>query len=66
MFYREVLQAILIYGLEMWVILAEMEIKVEGVYTGFLRQITENRSHRIGYGMWETPGEEVVWEAAGT
>ena len=40
MLYREVAQSILIFGLETWVISAEMERKVKGDHTGFLIQIT--------------------------
>ena len=40
MFYRAVAQAILLYGLYTWVVSAEMEKKVEGEHTAFLRQIT--------------------------
>ena len=39
MFYRAVVQAILIYSLEMWVLLVAMGKKIEGAHTGFLRQI---------------------------
>ena len=46
-FYREVVQAILLYGSETWVLLAEMENQVEGAYTGFLRQISGKRARRI-------------------
>ena len=66
MFYRAVTQEIFLYGLETWVPLAEMEKNVEGAHTGFLRQITGNRARRIVDGMWETPGLEVVREAAVT
>ena len=40
MFYRAVVQAILLYGSEIWVILIAMERKVEGTHTELLRQIT--------------------------
>ena len=39
-FYRVVVQEILMYGSDMWVLLEEMENKVEGAHTGLLRQIT--------------------------
>ena len=66
MFYRVVVQAILLYGSFTWVIFAEMEKEVEGANTSFLRQITGKRARRIGDGTWEMPGVEVVREAAGT
>ena len=65
-FYRSVIQAILLYGSKMWVILEAMESTVEGSHTGFLRYITGKRVWWIGDGVGETPGSEVVKEAAGT
>ena len=41
-FYRALVQAILLYGSETWVLFAKMENKVEGVHTKFLRYITGN------------------------
>ena len=32
-FYRALVQAILLYGLETWVLLEEMDRKVEGIHT---------------------------------
>ena len=47
-FYRAVVQALLLYGAETWVILEPMKKKLEGVHTGFLRQVTGKR--QIGRG----------------
>ena len=63
MFYRVVVQAILLYGSEMWVILAEIERKVEGMHTGLLQHIMFKWVRRLGDGMWETPGTEGVRDA---
>ena len=40
MFYRAVEQAVLIFGSDTWALLAEIEQKVEGTHTCFLRKIT--------------------------
>ena len=66
MFYRAVVQAILLYGLEKWVILAAMENKVERTDTVFLRNITEKQERWILDRTWETTRAEVVQEAEGT
>ena len=66
MFYREVVQAILMYGLDMWFLLAAIEKKSQGTHMGLLRQIMGKQSRRIVDGEWDTPGSEVVREAAGT
>ena len=52
MFYREVVQAILLYGSEMWVILVAMDKAVEGEHTSLLRYITGKRARRIVDGTW--------------
>ena len=39
-FYRAVVQAILLYGSETWVLLASMEKQIEGTHTDFLQMIT--------------------------
>ena len=64
-FNREVVQEVLIYGLYMWVLLESMEIIIEGIHTGLLRQIMGKRACWLGDGTWEMPGAELVWEAAG-
>ena len=46
-FYRAVVQEILLYGSETWVILVSMANRVEGTHTEFLQQITEKRSRRL-------------------
>ena len=48
MFYRVVFHAILMYGLEIWVLSATTEKKVEGKHTGFLINITGKRALQIG------------------
>ena len=65
MFYRMVVQAILLYGSETWVLLASMTNRIEGMHTEFLQMITGERSRKLGDGKWETPGEEVIREAVG-
>ena len=39
-FYRVVVQASIVYGSETWVLLTEMDRKVEGMHDEFLRKIT--------------------------
>ena len=40
MFYREVVQAVLLFGADTWVLLVAMEWKVEGRHTCFLQHTT--------------------------
>ena len=65
MFYRAVVQVILLYGLESWVLLVATKRKAEGMNTRFLREITGNRVLRLVKGTWETPRAEGVREAEG-
>ena len=44
MFYRAVIQAVLLFGSETWILLEAMERKVEGTHTGFLRKIMWKRA----------------------
>ena len=66
MFYRAVAQAILLYGTETWVLLAEIEKKIEGSHTGFIRHITGKQARWIVDGTWDTPRAGVVQESAVT
>ena len=56
-FYRAAVQAILLYGLEKWVVLESMTKMTERTHTDFLKMITGKIAKRLGYGTWETPGE---------
>ena len=62
MFYRVVEKSILLYGLETWVLSAEMENKVEGAHTDFLREITGKKARRISDRTQEMPRAGVVKE----
>ena len=46
-FYRAVVQAILLYGLETWVLLESMEKRKEGKHTELLRIITGKRANQL-------------------
>ena len=65
-FYRKVVQEILFYGSDTWVLLVSMAKKVERTHTEFLRLITGKRARQLGDGTWETQGTEGVQEALGT
>ena len=61
-----VVQAILLYGSETWVLLASMVKRIYGTHTEFLQMITGKRAKQLGDGTWETPGKEGIRESAGT
>ena len=65
MLYRAVVQVLLLFGDETWVLLVAMERKVEGTYTGFLLKIMGKRMQRLPDRTWETPRAEAVREEAG-
>ena len=65
-FYGAVVQAILFYGLETWVLSASMAKRIEGTHMEFLQIIRGKRAKQLGYGTWEAPGEEGIQEAAVT
>ena len=64
-FYRTVVQAVLLFGSCFWFLLTAMEIMAEGTHSRFLRQIVVKRSWQRADGTWFTPELEEVWEAAG-
>ena len=58
LFYREVIQAVLLLGLESWDLLYAMIRAVEGTHMGFLCHITGKGVRRQTDGAWETPADE--------
>ena len=66
MIYRAVTHAVLLFGLETWVLSLAMMRTVEGTYTGFLRKIIGKRARWKVDRMRFTTKVEVVGEAAGT
>ena len=65
-FYRAVVQSVLIFGLETWVFPYTMSRKIEGVHVGFLRRITRQRAVQQKDGTWRKVAAEMVLEKAGT
>ena len=65
-FYREVVQAIILYGSEAWVFLNSMANRIKGTHTELLRMITGKRAKHSGDGIWEMPGAEGIRESSGT
>ena len=65
-FYRAVVQAILLYESEVWVLLASMGNRIGGMHTEFLQMITGKIENQLGDETWETPGSEGIQEAAVT
>ena len=65
-FYRVVVQAVLLFGAETWVVLAAMLNKIKGVNVGFLRQVMEMKAQRIGDETCTQEGPDRVLQAAGT
>ena len=64
-FYRAVVQAIILYRSETWVLWESMAKRIEGTHMEFLRMITGKRAKKLGDGKWETPGVEGIQEASG-
>ena len=58
MFYRAVVQAVLLFGAETWVLSEAMPHNLEGVHVGFLRQITGKRVVRQRDRTWRSVTSE--------
>ena len=54
--YREVVQAVLLFGAETWVFTAEMLQKLEGVHVVFLRNVAGMTAQKLGFGTWQKEG----------
>ena len=65
-FYRAVVQAVLLFGDETWVLLAAMINNIEGVHVVFLLQVTGMKARRLGDKTWTKEGLDRVLHAEGT
>ena len=65
-FYRMVVQAVLLFGADMWVLLAPMVQMLGGVHVGFLQQITKSKEKRLRDGLWRKAEGKTVLRGAGT
>ena len=64
-FYRAVVQAVLLFGAESWVLTETMLQKLEGVHVDFLRQVAGTSARKLGVDTWKKEGEERVLQATG-
>ena len=65
-FYRAVVQAVLLLGLETWVLMAAMLQNIEGLHVSFLRQMTGMKDQRLGDETWRKEKADRMLQAAGT
>ena len=65
-FYWYVVQAVLLFGAETWVLLVAMLKKLEGVHVGFLQHTRGMKAQRLGDAIWKKEGQYRVLQAAGT
>ena len=65
-FYRAVVQEVLLFGSETWVLTAAMLQNLKGVHVGFLRQVTRMKAQRLGEETWRKAGAGRVLQATGT
>ena len=66
MFYRAMVQVVLLFGSETWVLLEAMSRKLEGVHMGLLRKITGHKAVRRKDGTWRQVAAEKVLKKAVT
>ena len=65
-FYRTVVQAVLLFGSETWVLTAAMMQNIKDLHVGFLWQVAGKKARRIGDETWRKEGADSVLQAAGT
>ena len=64
--YRAVVQAVLLFGAETWVLTERMFRLLEVMHVSFLRQSTRKQATRRRYGSWRQALAEAVLREAGT
>ena len=65
-FYHALVQVVLLFGSEIWVLTAAMLHKIEGFHISFLRKVTGMKAQRLGDKTWQQEGVEKVLQAAWT
>ena len=60
MLYRAVIQVVLLFGSDTWVLSVAMESMVEGMHTGFMRKIMGKMVRRKADRTWVTTKADVV------
>ena len=65
-FYCAVVQVVLLFGLETWMLTSAMLQKIEGVHVSFLRQVTERKYQRLVEEAYQQEGDEKLLQAAWT
>ena len=65
-FYRAVIQAVLLFGSETWVLFSPMTQRLEGVHVGFLRHVTKFKAKRLRYGSWQKVAANKVLQGSRT
>ena len=65
-FYRAVVQAVLLFGVETRVLSAPMMQRLEGAHVSFLRQVTQKQATQRRDGSWRQMTAEAVLQGAGT
>ena len=63
-FYKAVMQAMLFFGAEMWVLSTAMDKCSAGVHMGFLQHVTGKNKKRILDGTWIQEGAERILKVA--
>ena len=64
--YHTVLQAVLLFGVETWVLLAPMTYRLEGVHVGFLQQVTKSKAKTLRDELWRKAATEKLLQGATT
>ena len=64
--YRAVIQAVVLFGAENWVLSAPMAQRLKGVRVGFLRQVTNIKKKILKDGLWQKVAAYRVLQGVGT
>ena len=64
-FYQALVQVVLLFGAETWVLTEMMLQKMEGVHVSFLRKVTGMSVSKLGVDTWKKEEAERVLQATG-
>ena len=63
--YHSVVQVVLFFGADTWVILAPTSQRLDGVHLGFLQQVTKSKANRLRDRLWRKAAAKKVPQGAG-
>ena len=65
-FYHAVVQAVLLFGVETWLLSAPMMQRLEGAHVGLMREVTRKKAKRLRDRSWRQVTAKIILQGVGT